>query len=68
MPHDVGGFRAHWEAESDKVYSAASSSLILSQLGENGRRAWNRWREVMGRLGSIGGWQKANPAWGEIGL
>jgi hypothetical protein len=61
-------FRAHWEAESDGAYSAASSSLILSQLGENGRRAWNCWREVMGRLAPVGGWQKANPVWGEIGL
>jgi hypothetical protein len=60
-------FRAHWEAESDEAYSAASSSLILSQLGENGRRAWNRWREVMGRLAPVGGWPKANPVWGEIG-
>ena len=61
-------FRAHWEAESDEAYSAASSSLILSQLGENGRRAWNRWREVMGRLAPVGGWQTMNPDWNAIGL
>lgn len=61
-------FRAHWEAESDAAYSAASSSLILSQLGENGRRAWNRWREVIGRLAPVGGWQRTNPDWGEIGF
>ena len=61
-------FRAHWEAESDEAYSAASSSLILSQLGENGRRAWNRWREMMGRLRPLGGWQRVNPVWDYIGL
>ena len=49
-------FRAHWEAESDEAYSASSSTLVLSQLGETGRRAWNRWREVMGILGPVGGW------------
>jgi len=43
-------FRCHWEAESDETIAATPSSLVLSQLGENGRRAWNRWREVMGRL------------------
>ena len=61
-------FRAYWEAESDKTYSAASTSLILSQSGENGRRAWNHWREVMGRLGPVGGWRPKNQDWGETGL
>lgn len=43
-------FRCHWEAESDETTVLTPGSLALSQLGENGRRAWNRWREVMARL------------------
>ena len=40
-------FRCHWEVEADESYSITPGSLALSQLGENGRRAWNRWKEVM---------------------
>lgn len=43
-------FRCHWEAESDETTAITPGSLALSQLGENGRRAWTRWREVMERL------------------
>jgi len=43
-------FRCHWELESDEAIVAASTSIVLAQLGEDGRRTWNRWREVMGRL------------------
>ena len=62
-------FRAHWELETDEAYTQSSSagSLLLSQLGENGRRAWNRWREVMQRLRPIG-WTASNPTWGDYGL
>ena len=61
-------FRAHWERESNETYSASSSSLILSQLGENGRRAWNRYREIVRTLAPVGGWQIETPSWGDIGL
>ena len=43
-------FRCHWELETDESYNVTPGALTLSQLGENGRRAWNRWREVMARL------------------
>ncbi len=46
-------FRCHWEAETDETVAASSSSLVLSQLGENGRRAWNRWKEIMDRLEAV---------------
>lgn len=39
-------FRAHWELESDEAYTATISSVILAQLGENARRAWNRVKEL----------------------
>lgn len=62
-------FRVHWEMESEEAYtlSGASDALILSQLGENGRRAWTRWREVMSRLQNraLG---VINPIWRNIGL
>ena len=61
-------FRAHWERESNETYSGSSSSLILSQLGENGRRAWNRYREIVRTLAPVGGWQIQTPSWGNIGL
>lgn len=43
-------FRCHWEVETDETYAITPGSLALSQLGENGRRAWSRWKEVMERL------------------
>lgn len=43
-------FRCHWEVETDEAYTITPGSLALSQLGENGRRAWNRWKEVMAGL------------------
>ncbi len=61
-------FRAHWERESNETHTAASSTLILSQLGENGRRAWNRWREVMRRLAPVDEWDREPIDWGGIGL
>ena len=63
-------FRAHWELETDEAYTQSSSagSLLLSQLGENGRRAWNRWREVMQRLRPVNSATVPNPSWSEIGL
>ena len=41
-------FRCHWELETDKAYTISDTTIALSQLGENGRRAWNRYRELMG--------------------
>ena len=61
-------FRAHWERETDQTFTGSSSSLVLSQMGENGRRAWNRYREVIAGLSPVGGWTVENPAWGDVGL
>ena len=43
-------FRCHWELESDEAVSVTTVSVILSQLGENARRAWNRYKEVLDRM------------------
>ena len=61
-------FRAHWERESTETYTGSSSSLILSQLGENGRRAWNRYKEILASQTPVGGWRVENPSWGDWGL
>jgi hypothetical protein len=47
-------FRAHWELETDEAYSVTTTSVVLSQLGENARRAWNRYKEVMSQLEFLG--------------
>jgi hypothetical protein len=47
-------FRAHWELETDEAYTATSVAIIMSQLGENARRAWNRYKEVMSQLEYLG--------------
>lgn len=63
-------FRAHWELETDEAYSVTSISVVLSQLGEDGRRAWNRYKEVVDRLQQmalpiLGG---GRVVWGGLGL
>jgi len=47
-------FRAHWELEVDEATTPedSPSTVHLSQLGEEGRRAWNRFKEVMNVLAS----------------
>lgn len=65
-------FRAHWELETGEALTVSSVSVVLSQLGEEARRAWNRYREVMDRLSWLG-WPRPAAgvgvvAWGDIGL
>lgn len=40
-------FRAHWELETDEAATISTVSVVLAQLGENARRAWNRYKELM---------------------
>ncbi|MBI1294121.1 hypothetical protein GC175_04075 [bacterium] len=47
-------FRCHAELVSDESVNPNETSIVLSMLGEQGRRAWNRWREVMQRLRPVG--------------
>jgi hypothetical protein len=63
------GFAAHYELETDEALSADGSTIILAQLGEESRRAWNRYREVMDRLVYLGrGETLPQPVWGNYGL
>lgn len=42
-------FRCHWELETDEAVTLSGVAITLSQLGENARRAWNRFKEIMAR-------------------
>lgn len=43
-------FRAHWELETDKACTVSNVSIVLGQLGQEARYAWNRYKEVMNAL------------------
>ena len=60
-------FRCHWELESDEAATIGTVSVVLSQLGEEGRRAWNRAKEVMDRLQWAAGGASAVVTWDGIG-
>ena len=63
-------FAAHYELETDEALVADGSTIVLAQLGEESRRAWNRYKEVMDRLAWLGGTEVGVPApcWGGYGL
>lgn len=46
-------FRAHWELETDEAFAISNVSVVLAQLGENARRAWNRYKEVVAHLEAL---------------
>jgi hypothetical protein len=63
-------FAAHYELETDEALVADGSTIMLAQLGEESRRAWNRYKEVMDRLTWLGA-PHSGPAyatWGRYGL
>jgi hypothetical protein len=62
-------FAAHYELETDEACVTDGSTIILAQLGEESRRAWNRYKEVMDRLVYLGrGETLPQPVWGNYGL
>jgi hypothetical protein len=64
-------FASHWELETDEAAGVSASSIVLSQLGDEARRAWNRYKDVMDRLtwlGATTGRMAEIPSWGDIGL
>ncbi len=61
-------FRAHWELETDQACSVGSVSIVLAQLGQEARRAWLRYREVIDHLQGLAGRPGGCVAWPEIGL
>lgn len=48
--HAFVDFRSHWQLEAGEAVAVTNSSIVLSQLGENARRAWNRYKEITARL------------------
>lgn len=48
--HALVDFRAHWQLETAEALTVTNVAIVLSQLGENARRAWNRYKEITGRL------------------
>jgi hypothetical protein len=61
-------FRAHWELETDEALSVSTVSIILAQLGQEARRAWNRYKETIDRIRSLTGTPGAFVSWKDIGL
>lgn len=43
-------FRSHWELEADKACTVSNVSIVLGQLGQEARYAWNRYKEIMNAL------------------
>jgi hypothetical protein len=58
------------EFEIDEATTITDSALILSQLGQEARLAWNRYKEIMDRLSWLGNdpLPVPPPNWQEIGL
>jgi hypothetical protein len=61
-------FRCHWELETDEACSATTVSIMIGQFGENSRRAWIRYREVMDRIRWLTGSPSAWVSWAGMGL
>lgn len=61
-------FRCHWQLEVGEAAAPNEASIILSVLGLNGRRAWQRWREIMVVLRPVEASQSGRIEWGGVGL
>jgi hypothetical protein len=61
-------FRSQWKLEADEAVNLSDVSIILSQLGQEARLAWRRYKEIIERLQA----QAPSPAgmvyWGKLGL
>jgi hypothetical protein len=61
-------FRAHWELETDEALEVSTVSIVLAQLGQEARRAWLRYKEVIDRIRSLTSTPSQTVAWRDIGL
>jgi hypothetical protein len=61
-------FRAHWELETDEALTLTTVSIILAQLGQEARRAWNRYKETIDRIRLLTGTSSGIASWKDIGL
>ena len=56
-------FRGHWELETNKAYSVSTISIVLAQLGEEARKPWIRFKEIMNAITEAPRPQTSNPTW-----
>jgi hypothetical protein len=56
-------YRCHWMLEANTAVDSDNTSLTLSELGQNARRAWNRYKEVTARLQAPPPLSGPNPTW-----
>lgn len=56
-------FRAHWMLEANIAVDTDNTSLTLSEMGQNARRAWNRYKEITARLQIPPQLSGPNPTW-----
>jgi hypothetical protein len=61
-------FRSMWDLQTRQAYAEDDVTVILAQLGENARRAWNRYKELTGRYQGITPVPSGRVSWGNIGL
>lgn len=63
-------FAAAAQLEHAEAAAISADTIVLSQLGEHARRAWNRYRDVMDRIAWLGSANlpTAPPKWESIGL
>jgi hypothetical protein len=61
-------FRAHWALETEEAVSLSNVSIILSQLGQEARLAWRRYKEVVDRLQALTPAPSGRVVWSRIGL
>lgn len=58
-------FRGHWLLESGEAAVIDGATIALNQLGQEGRRAWLRYKEVMDRLAWLAVGESAQMSWSE---
>ena len=56
-------YRGHWMLEAQAAVNTDNTSLTLSELGQNARRAWNRYKEITARLQSAPPLVMQHPIW-----
>ena len=61
-------FRAHWALETEEAVNLSNVSIILSQLGQEARLAWRRYKEVVDRLQALTPAPSGRVVWSRIGL
>lgn len=56
-------FRCHWLMETGEIVVMTSNTITLSQLGQESRMAWNRYKEILDRIAFRQSGQSAVIVW-----